>query len=57
MAAFEVPENPEYMGNIRKFEVNDPGHADVFNAAFQGLVNNDAYLKLKTEKQERKLAW
>ena len=27
MAAFEVPENPEYMGNIRKFEVNDPGHA------------------------------
>ena len=57
MAAFEVPENPEYTENIRKFEVNDPGHADVFNAVCQGLVNNDAYLKLKTEKQEGKLAW
>ena len=57
MAAFEIPENPAYTENIRKFETSDPGHADVFNAAFQGLVNNNTYLKLKTEKQEKKLAW
>ena len=51
MAYFIVPENPEYSEEIRKLETTDPGHADVFNETLQKLVNNDAFLKAKTEGQ------
>ncbi|MEY8518635.1 pyocin knob domain-containing protein, partial [Lachnospiraceae bacterium 29-84] len=45
MADFQIPGNPEYSEKIRKFEPEDEGHADLFNAVVQGLVNNDAALK------------
>ena len=45
MADFEIPENPEYTQEIRKFEPTDPAHADLFNTVTQALVNNDAFLK------------
>lgn len=51
MADFEIPENPEYTGKIRKFETTDQAHADLFNAAFQALINNEAFLKKVVEKQ------
>lgn len=35
----------EYSGALRKLETTDRGHADIFNALFGSLVNNDAYLK------------
>ena len=57
MAVFEIPENLEYIEDIRKFETNDPGHADVFNSVVQDLVNNDAFLKRKAEQHDEKLAW
>lgn len=45
MANFEIPENPEYIEQIRKFETTDPAHADLFNAVIQALVNNDAFFR------------
>ena len=49
MGKFEVPENPEYTEDIRKFETTDPGHADLLNAVVQALVNNEAFLKKMAE--------
>lgn len=31
--------------NLRKLETSDPAHADVFNALFMQLINNDVALK------------
>ncbi len=52
MGNFEVPENLEYIEQIRKFETTDPGHADLFNAVIQTLVNNETFLKKVTEQHE-----
>lgn len=49
MADFEVPENPEYTEAIRKFEITDPAHAELFNAVVQTLINNDTFLKKVAE--------
>ena len=46
MANFEVPSNPEYTEQIRKFETKDPAHADLFNTVIGALLNNDVFLKL-----------
>lgn len=53
MGKFEVPENPEYTEDIRKFETTDPGHADLLNAVVQALVNNEAFLKKMAEQHTR----
>ena len=45
MANFQIPENPGYAEEIRKFETTDPAHADLFNAVVQQLLENDAHLK------------
>lgn len=45
MAYFDIPEKPEYKKNIRKFEVTDPGHADIFNPVMQDLIDNLTYLR------------
>ncbi len=45
MANFEIPEKPEYSEEIRKFEEEDPGHADLFNAVVETLLNNEVFLK------------
>lgn len=51
MENFEIPENPEYTEQIRKFKTTDKAHADLFNATFQLLFNNEAFLKKMLEKQ------
>ena len=35
MGNYELPENPEYIEEIRKFETTDPAHADLFNGVVQ----------------------
>ena len=45
MANFEIPENPEYSEEVRKFEEEDPGHADLFNAVVETLLGNEVFLK------------
>lgn len=48
MANFDVSE-PEYSSALRKLETTDRGHADVFNALFSTLINNDEFLKTVVE--------
>lgn len=45
MANFEVPENPEFTEGIRKLETTDPGHANIFNAVFEPIINNVLHVK------------
>jgi hypothetical protein len=33
-----------YNNAMRKLQTDDPGHADVFNALLQQLINNDEFL-------------
>lgn len=47
MANFEVPENPEFTEGIRKLETTDPGHANIFNAVFEPIINNVLHLRKK----------
>lgn len=49
MAYFNIPENPEFTEEIRKFETTDPAHADLFNNVVQALVNNDVFIKKMAE--------
>ena len=44
MADFIIKNPPEYNPALRKLETTDPDHADVFNALFGQLINNDAFL-------------
>ena len=45
MANIEVPENPEFTEDIRKLETTDPGHANIFNAVFEPIINNVLHVK------------
>ena len=45
MANFEIPLNPEFSLQVRKFETTDPAHAKLFNAVTQSLLTNDAFLR------------
>lgn len=45
MANFNIKNPPEFVRDLRKLMTTDRGHADVYNALFSVLVNNDAYLK------------
>ena len=45
MANFDVPENPEFTEDIRKLETTDPGHANIFNAVFEPIINNVLHVK------------
>ena len=53
MANFEIPENPEYIEEIRKFETTDPAHAELFNNVIKSLINNETFLKKVAEQQLR----
>ena len=44
MANFEIPVNPEFSEQIRKFETTDPAHADLFNYVTEALLHNDVFL-------------
>lgn len=56
MANFEIPENPEYSEEVRKFEEEDPGHADLFNAVVETLLNNEAFLKNLADSLARRIS-
>ena len=43
---FEIPDNPEFTYQIRRFKTTDPAHADLFNGVTQALINNDSFLKM-----------
>lgn len=45
MADFEIKSPAEFVQALRKLETTDRGHADVFNALFAALLNNDVFLK------------
>lgn len=45
MANFEIVDNPDFSEEIRKLEVTDKAHADVFNAFIKQLLYNTLYLK------------
>lgn len=44
MANFPVPEEPQWLNEIRKFEASDPAHADLFNEVVARIVENLEYL-------------
>lgn len=50
MDNFEIKDPPEYNEVLRMLESTDPNHADTFNALFEQLINNDAFLKKILEK-------
>lgn len=55
MADFEINNPVTFTKNVRKFEMKDKGHADVFNRVTAALVNNDAYLEEnKVDKEKGK---
>lgn len=55
MANFEIPENPQFVQELRKFQTSDPGHADVFNKVIQVLLENEVYLFKNTGKGSVKI--
>ncbi len=55
MANFEIPENPEYTKELRKFEEEDFVHAELFNAVTQALLNNDEFLRKVIEQYKAEL--
>lgn len=44
MVNFTIPEQPDFNLEIRRLETTDRAHADLFNAIFQQLLINEAYL-------------
>lgn len=51
MANFEIKEDPQFSSTMRKHETTDKAHADLFNTAYETLLDNDNYLKKQAEKQ------
>ena len=49
MGNFLVKEPPEFSQELKTLESTDRAHADVFNALFGQLINNDAFLKKMIE--------
>lgn len=50
MGNFLVKEPPEFSQELKTLESTDRAHADVFNALFGQLINNDAFLAALTRK-------
>lgn len=50
MANFDIPDNPEFSSELRKFETTDPAHADLFNEVTEKLFTNELALKKMCEK-------
>lgn len=50
MGNFLVKEPPEFSQELKTLEPTDRAHADVFNALFGQLINNDAFLAALTRK-------
>ena len=55
MANFEIDEDQAALiRELRKLETSDPVHADVYNALFEKLINNDAFLERLANKMVEK---
>ena len=55
MANFEInEEQAALIRELRKLETSDPVHADVYNALFGKLINNDAFLERLANKKIEK---
>ena len=55
MANFEIDEDQAALiRELRKLETSDPVHANVYNALFEKLINNDAFLERLTNKMVEK---
>lgn len=55
MANFEInEEQAALVRELRKLETSDPVHADVYNALFEKLINNDAFLERLANKMIEK---
>ena len=55
MANFEINEEQAALNReLRKLETSDPVHADVYNALFGKLINNDAFLERLANKMIEK---
>ena len=50
MGNFLVKEPPEFSQELKTLEPTDRAHADVFNALFGQLINNDVFLAVLTRK-------
>ena len=49
MANFDIPDNPEFSNEIRKFETTDPAHADLLNTVNKQLFENTLVLKKQVD--------
>ena len=55
MANFEINEDQAALiRELRKLEISDPVHANVYNALFEKLINNDAFLERLANKMVEK---
>ena len=55
MANFEInEEQAALIRELRKLETSDPVHANVYNALFEKLINNDAFLERLANKMIEK---
>ena len=55
MANFEINEDQAALiRELRKLETSDPVHANVYNALFDKLINNDAFLERLANKMIEK---
>ena len=55
MANFEInEEQAALIRELRKLETSDPVHANVYNALFEKLINNDAFLERLANKMVEK---
>lgn len=55
MANFEIDEDQAALiRELRKLETSDPVHANVYNALFEKLINNDAFLERLANKMIEK---
>ncbi len=56
MADFTIKNPPEYNPVLRQLETTDPNHADMFNALFGQLINNEAFLEELARRTAQALA-
>ena len=55
MANFEIDEDQAALiRELRKLETSDPVHANVYNALYEKLINNDAFLERLAKKMVEK---
>lgn len=56
MANQPIHEPKDFSTDLRKLEITDPAHANVFNPLFERLINNDALLREQNARNAEKLS-